>query len=428
MLLHKYLYDGEKDFGGCAGKCTQRMIRYIGGQDHKQVYNVHKLSYWYNKTKDIEKAFIAVKVAKKFKKFFVDELLPESFNKENKERLEELRNELLNTYPTGVSKTKGWVGEQNTKKGFWIWNGFSEKEAKEKVSSVQSANGKKYTKKRRENPEKYNDVQPNQIGYWIKKGLSEEEAKLKVKERQATFSLEKCITKYGEEKGLEVFNKRQEKWQGTLNSKSQGEIDDTNRMKSISKIYDSETYIEYIKRMKNIALFLYQDDTDPYTFYVRKYRNNPYFRGSVPPDIYYEYFINEKIRRFIDKKIMIKKIEHFYNKNTYVKTGYGSQLRVEEGLLRSEAEIDCYYFLKENNITFEIEKRYENSNMRDDFYLPQYDIHIEIAGMMQEKEYYDKMITKKDKFNAIIIENKEYEKILQRIKIENRKNNIQRVI
>jgi len=63
-----------------------------------------------------------------------------------------------------------------------------------------------------------------------KKGLSEEE--VKVKEKQTTFSLKKCITKYGEEKGLEVFNERQRKWQETLNNKSQEEIDDFNRRKS----------------------------------------------------------------------------------------------------------------------------------------------------------------------------------------------------
>ena len=39
----------------------------------------------------------------------------------------------------------------------------------------------------------------NQIEYWIKKGFSEEEAKMKVAERQRTFTLEKCIEKYGKE-------------------------------------------------------------------------------------------------------------------------------------------------------------------------------------------------------------------------------------
>jgi hypothetical protein len=41
--------------------------------------------------------------------------------------------------------------------------------------------------------------------------------KLKLKERQATFSLKKCISKYGEIEGLKIFEDRQKKWQKTLN-------------------------------------------------------------------------------------------------------------------------------------------------------------------------------------------------------------------
>lgn len=70
------------------------------------------------------------------------------------------------------------------------------------------------------------------IDYYINKGYSKEEAILKLKERQTTFSLKKCIEKYGKNKGLEVWRKRQEKWQNTLKSKSQEEIDDINKRKS----------------------------------------------------------------------------------------------------------------------------------------------------------------------------------------------------
>jgi hypothetical protein len=50
------------------------------------------------------------------------------------------------------------------------------------------------------------------LEYYLKRGFSEEEAKEKLKERQTTFSLKKCIEKYGEEKGLERWRGRQEKW------------------------------------------------------------------------------------------------------------------------------------------------------------------------------------------------------------------------
>ena len=51
-----------------------------------------------------------------------------------------------------------------------------------------------------------------QVKYWIKKGYSEEDAKQKVSERQSTFTLEKCIAKYGEEEGTRRYTERQTKW------------------------------------------------------------------------------------------------------------------------------------------------------------------------------------------------------------------------
>jgi hypothetical protein len=48
--------------------------------------------------------------------------------------------------------------------------------------------------------------------YWIGKGYTQEEAKKIISEKQSTFSLEKCIEKYGEEAGKKRWGDRQEKW------------------------------------------------------------------------------------------------------------------------------------------------------------------------------------------------------------------------
>ena len=69
------------------------------------------------------------------------------------------------------------------------------------------------------------------ITYWINKGYSEEEAKKQVQKHQSTFSLEKCIEKYGNEKGLNVWESRQIKWQTTLRAKSAEEIKNINKRK-----------------------------------------------------------------------------------------------------------------------------------------------------------------------------------------------------
>lgn len=59
-------------------------------------------------------------------------------------------------------------------------------------------------------------VSDTTLEYWINKGFSEEDAKIKLKERQTTFTLDKCIEKYGQEEGTTIFKERQSKWQKSL--------------------------------------------------------------------------------------------------------------------------------------------------------------------------------------------------------------------
>lgn len=56
------------------------------------------------------------------------------------------------------------------------------------------------------------------LEYYMNKGMSEEEAKVALKKRQSTFSLKKCIEKYGEEEGIRRFKERQEKWLKSLDT------------------------------------------------------------------------------------------------------------------------------------------------------------------------------------------------------------------
>lgn len=51
-----------------------------------------------------------------------------------------------------------------------------------------------------------------QLEYWTSKGYNIKDAKKKLSERQRTFTLEKCIEKYGEIEGLKRWKERQKKW------------------------------------------------------------------------------------------------------------------------------------------------------------------------------------------------------------------------
>jgi len=209
MLLQNYLYNGEKDLGGCAGIINQRKIRYMAGKDSGQKYNILRLDFWYKG--DIEEAYTKVKISKKFLKWFIDDLLPISFNSKNKKRLFELRKELINRNYKGISESKNWAGEHNTKKGFWLWNGYSEEESIAKVKEVQSKNSLKKVQKAKTNPELYKNTYNTQVGYWIRKGFSKEESIKIIKERQRTCTIENM--------GIEKYNIRKKRFKESINSK-----------------------------------------------------------------------------------------------------------------------------------------------------------------------------------------------------------------
>lgn len=91
-----------------------------------------------------------------------------------------------------------------------------------------------------------NESNSTNIEYWLKKTEGDEiEAKRLLSDRQTTFSLRKCVAKHGIEKGPEIWEQRQEKWQNTLNSKSDEEKSEINRKKlpNIGRVSKNEKSI-----------------------------------------------------------------------------------------------------------------------------------------------------------------------------------------
>lgn len=82
------------------------------------------------------------------------------------------------------------------------------------------------------------------LSFYLNQGMTEDDDKIALSERQSTFSLQKCIERYGEVEGLRVFNTRQEKWQETLNSKSEDEIIEIGTLQKALNFLKSENDIE----------------------------------------------------------------------------------------------------------------------------------------------------------------------------------------
>jgi len=67
-------------------------------------------------------------------------------------------------------------------------------------------------RKAKENKQKLNK-DTTKLSYWLEKTNNDvDKAKSLLSERQSTFSLDKCVDKYGEENGTQIWLDRQEKW------------------------------------------------------------------------------------------------------------------------------------------------------------------------------------------------------------------------
>ena len=70
-----------------------------------------------------------------------------------------------------------------------------------------------------------NHNNPCRVDYFTSRGFSESDAAEQLVERQRTFTLEKCVEKYGKEIGTEIYRNRQIRWQNTMRSKGLNETE-----------------------------------------------------------------------------------------------------------------------------------------------------------------------------------------------------------
>lgn len=99
------------------------------------------------------------------------------------------------------------------RKEYWIGKGYSTGEAEILALRVKKSNDKNGANKSKSLGKEIHRISSKRCTeYWISRGYTEEQAKQEVAKRQATFTLEKCIEKYGEEAGRQRWLNRQEKW------------------------------------------------------------------------------------------------------------------------------------------------------------------------------------------------------------------------
>lgn len=270
---------------------------------------------------------------------------------------------------------------------YWLEKGYTKEESEKKRKEFQIKNNKKFIIKYKTNENFKEDVdskRTNNLNYWLNKGYSEKEAKEKVSDRQRTFSKEICIEKYGYDEGIEMWEKRQEKWIKSLNSNYDGHSGKGMKIEDRIKKYNIEELINSLS-LKNKDLFIgLFKKCDIIEDFINMYSNT--FNEDDELSLY-------KIILPIKK---MKILHSFYNttenhimsliipKIARTKSMYSNYSWFNNHICRSDGEYIIANFLFKNNINYIYEKKYENSTYKCDFYLQKYDLYVEYLGLMKK--------------------------------------------
>lgn len=297
------------------------------------------------------------------------------------------------------------------RKEYWMVKGHSEEDSIIKAKEAKDSNNKKGNAGNKVSSKKQNNKTKKE--YWTLRGYSDEEAENMVKERQRTFTKEKCIQKYGEIEGLKIWEERQSKWLNSLKNKE--DYDEICKSRNIYhkaiKLSSKEEILNYLVNTLNLNIYEHE-----IAFSMKDFDNildkliidQPYIMYTDSDNVFkklkrYNYcFIgvtNEDILSYIDLKF-----SGSFNKIFYRKGKYDSyNLYVEEGyMLRSSHEINFYKACKDLNINFEYGKKYPDSDKMCDFYLVDHDIWIEIIGLNGVTEYDIETDNKVKEFGSIL--------------------------
>lgn len=190
------------------------------------------------------------------------------------------------------------------RKEYWMKLGYSEQESEQLCLEKKNKNNKTGANNSKLNVELHKITSPRCIGYWIAKGYNEIEAKEQVSKQQVTFSLEKCIEKYGEESGRCRWLERQEKWKSSLDQKSDSEKIEINRKKATKINYKTlwnqeltENGILYLLKVKGNGEEFYKIGVTTRSIHSR-------YGGNTIGN--YEYEVVEVIANNIHKSFILE--------------------------------------------------------------------------------------------------------------------------
>jgi hypothetical protein len=326
---------------------------------------------------DFEKFIIQNKLYKFFKKF------PENKLKEIQEKIDTTDSLPFKMVKPTLKKVLDYPETIYNPK-FLECMGWDDIDINDFISKKQKSNSNILREKKSKNPELYYSSTTSRIEYWISKGYDEEKAKEELKKRQSTFSLDKCIEKYGEDVGLEIFNERQKKWVNSL--KNNINIDDINKRKNSYKTNDYNFMVKrtsFLEGTKKIILkYLIEETIESFVDKILEEIDVKRYSDVLP-------YINSRLihskfntDRDTIKNLMVEKTIFKWDYQTY-----GTPIYSNGNRFKSVKEYRLSLFLIENGVDFMYEGRYPNSNYKYDFYIPSKNTYIEYFGMLDGKNF-----------------------------------------
>lgn len=216
----KYIEYWNKQYPGNSEEDNKRLLK-----QHLRQTNYQCIEYWINK-------------------------YPEKTLKECEEMLANKKKEYLAKRPDNSGENnpmhRSRVSLQKTKEGSPMCIEFYRKHFPNLSEEEQEKLWRKKHDKMAESTK--NAIKTTNIEYYLNLGMSEEDAKKALHDRQCTFTLEKCIQKYGEEEGVKKYEERQIRWKNKLMKSFLSEGDSRSSQSVIAnKLFDDISKLLNIK-------------------------------------------------------------------------------------------------------------------------------------------------------------------------------------
>jgi len=258
ILLHeRYIRYSKKRFMILYGKCLGNKI-YRKGTRLRRARSHFCIEYWQRRgyTEEEANKIISKRQNKTSLKSFITrygrdfgELEYKKYLNKRKQTVQEWTDEFRNSVKKKISNSwkKKSIRELN----------LIGKKCSNTLENFQKRHGKKGGLLLwRQYIEKLKDTTRTGTKYWLSLGYDLETAKDKVSQHQSTFSLQKCIAKFGEAEGTKRWKDRQKKWRKSFNKNDLKQINEKRSANSGPGYYSEKLFKTY-PSYKNVLGFIY---------------------------------------------------------------------------------------------------------------------------------------------------------------------------